>query len=218
MNRPVVFLGPSLTLNEASSRLPTAEFRPPARRDDLDKIDGTKTRVVVLIDGTMVYDHPPSPSEVWRLVDRGITVFGAASLGALRAVELRDLGVRGVGWVYRQYLNGLVTADDELLARLDPRTQSATTVFQINIRFGLGRLRRRGVISHFLAESLLQDIAGLYFEDRSPTNIERIGRAHGLSSSHLAELFSRQSDIKARDAAVALATARFACAALGTSR
>jgi hypothetical protein len=200
----VVFLGPSLSRDAALAILPTADIRPPARRGDLDMLDTGICSEVVLIDGVMVYDHPPSPSEVWRLLDRGIRVSGAASLGALRAVELRGLGMRGSGWIFEAYRSGRVMADDELVARLDPRTGCAETVFLINVRYAAERLVSEGRLDSAQAARLLGDLSALYFEDRISAEVSRTAKACGIEPGIAADLLSPMFDIKASDAAACL--------------
>ncbi len=201
----VVFLGPSLSRDAASAILPAADIRPPARRGDLDALDARVYREVVLIDGVMVYDHPPSPSEAWRLLDRGIGVSGAASLGALRAVELRRLGMRGSGWVFEAYRSGRVTADDELVARLDPRTGCACTLFLINIRYATERLVSDAKLDPIQATRLIALLSALHFEERTVSELSRAAKACEIGPGVAACLTDPQFDIKARDASGCLA-------------
>jgi len=46
---------------------------------------------------------------------KGIPVYGAASLGALRAAELAPLGMRGVGDIFEAYRRGDITRDDAVM-------------------------------------------------------------------------------------------------------
>jgi len=45
---------------------------------------------------------------------QGIHVFGAASIGALRAAELDVFGMRGIGDIYEAFRDGLLEDDDEV--------------------------------------------------------------------------------------------------------
>ena len=44
----------------------------------------------------------------------GTQVFGAASMGALRAAELAPFGMIGVGAIFAAYRDGRLTGDDEV--------------------------------------------------------------------------------------------------------
>jgi hypothetical protein len=121
---PIVYLGPSLPLHRAQ-RFLKADYRPPVRRGDLPEwYDGT----VIIIDGEFRQSLSVSPNEILRLLDRGTLVVGAASMGALRAVELGPFGMLGVGWVYDAYLCGRIEADDEVAVTYNPDGFECLTV------------------------------------------------------------------------------------------
>ena len=44
----------------------------------------------------------------------GIHVYGAASIGALRAAELDAFGMRGIGRIYEDFREGVLEDDDEV--------------------------------------------------------------------------------------------------------
>ena len=92
----VVFLGPSLNQQEARPLL-DAEYRPPVKRGDLEDLAGFDT--VVIIDGQFGQSLSVTPKEILALIDSGVSVVGASSMGALRAAELDSFGMKGVGWV-----------------------------------------------------------------------------------------------------------------------
>lgn len=207
---PVVFLGPSLSPADAGRMVPGVEYRPPARRGDLDAVDESKVAEVVLIDGVMVYGHPPSPMEVHRLAERGVRVLGASSLGALRAAELTGYGVEGVGWVFGQVRSGQLTADDELLARLDPRTGRAETLFLVNLRYAARQLVLAGALSSDKAGLFLSSVAALYFEARTCPRTRDVAASAGLDNVLFERLLEPRYDIKAADARLALRSTRWA--------
>ena len=47
--------------------------------------------------------------EILWAMSQGIHVYGAASIGALRAAELAEFGMNGVGQIYQQYRSGELT-------------------------------------------------------------------------------------------------------------
>src|SRR5436305_8306237 len=82
----IVFVGPSIPLARARLSLPDAEYRPPIRRGDLDGI--APGAVVGVIDGVFAQTLAISPGEIREAIDSGVAVYGAASMGALRAAEV----------------------------------------------------------------------------------------------------------------------------------
>jgi hypothetical protein len=198
--RVVAFAGPS---RPASGRPdPVAvEWRGPAGRDDLDRLPVGPGDQVLLIDGFVVQHYAPSPTECARLIRRGVTLWGASSIGAIRAVELEPLGMRGYGWVYARIRERTITWDDELVAMLDPRTHRATTVFLANIRFGLERAQRRGMVSSDLAQMVLQELRAIHFADRSFSFVTSVLSRLGLPAPLRSFLLGPDADIKSIDAA-----------------
>jgi hypothetical protein len=109
----VVFLGPSLAEAEARGTL-YARFLPPARRGDiLSAMHTFRPDIVVLIDG--YFEQVPSVwhKEILWALDRGVTVCGAASMGALRAAELAQFGMIDAGRIYEAYRSGRFAPFDD---------------------------------------------------------------------------------------------------------
>lgn len=114
-----VFLGPTLPLAEARGVL-DADYAPPARRGDVLRALADDVAVVALIDGQFHTQPTVTHKEILYALDRGVRVYGAASLGALRAAELDGFGMRGVGAVYAAYRCGDLVRDDEVAVSMGP--------------------------------------------------------------------------------------------------
>ena len=96
MSIPIVFLGPSLSIEKAR-KIINAEFLPPAKKGDFIKLSLiSEKKIIILIDGVFLQDYPPTPIEVFQVVNKNnFQLYGASSLGALRAVELEKFGMKG---------------------------------------------------------------------------------------------------------------------------
>lgn len=171
----MAFVGPSVPVRRLRG-IRGVEFRPCARRGDVEAAVDDGFRTIILIDGMMVYSYPPSPKEIAAALDSGVQVYGAASLGALRAVELRRQGMVGCGWVYRQFLIGAVDRDDELLASFDETSGEPYTVPLIDVRYACEVACRAGRIEPVQSQGLLERLRTVYFENRTPACIERLAR------------------------------------------
>ncbi|KAF3997024.1 TfuA-like protein [Glaciimonas immobilis] len=207
-----VFLGPSFDFVEAQNYL-KANFIPPAKRGDFRKFCLDSHTVVVLIDGEMIFGAPPSPQELLDVMASGVHLFGAASLGALRGVELRDYGFKASGWVYEEYLSGRVKHDDELLSILHPETFLPLTVPLINIRYALSLMTSRYFLSVNSAQKFLGGCREIFFEDRTEQEIKRLGLSLGLDERLVGEIFSSKYDIKKIDAIECLQKVKRFCEA-----
>ncbi len=113
MTEVAVFLGPTLGWDEARKML-DAEYLPPAAHGDVLHAVRRGVRVIGLVDG--VFERVPAVwhKEILFALSEGVHVYGAASMGALRAAELDTFGMRGVGAIYRAYADGELEDDDEV--------------------------------------------------------------------------------------------------------
>lgn len=173
MNKPIIFLGPSLT-HEKARKILDAEYRPPAKKGDFLRFtmpaDGLT--VVGLVDGYFLQDYPPSPIEVYQLIMRKNTVvIGSASLGALRAVELEKFGMIGVGKIFELYKKGIVNADDEVAVTFTEEPQSLQSEAMIDIRFNLFIAKRKGFIDEITKKTIARVAKSVYFPYRNYEDI-----------------------------------------------
>ena len=197
---PIVFAG--LTLSEAEVRaVVSAEIRPPIMRGDLDQLESN--RLVAIIDGELEPKAMLPSNEVLRAIERGSHVLGTASLGALRAFELRDKGMTGVGWVYKAYCTGLIAGPDEIAVTYDRLFRQPLTIPLINVRFCLDDLARCGRITAQDLVIAMNALKGLAVEERTQRIVllrlvEIFGR--DLVKAELRRLPRSNPNIKKRDA------------------
>ena len=173
MNKPIIFLGPSLT-HEKARKILDAEYRPPAKKGDFLRftMSADGLTVVGLVDGYFLQDYPPSPIEVYQLIMRKNTVvIGSASLGALRAVELEKFGMIGVGKIFELYKNGIVNADDEVAVTFTEERQSLQSEAMIDIRFNLFIAKRKGIIDEITKKTVARVAKSVYFPYRNYEDI-----------------------------------------------
>src|SRR6188508_3485280 len=100
MTSAVVFVGPTLAIAEARAALPEARFLPPARRGDVYRACSGRPASIALIDGYFEQQLSVWHKEILWALSQGIRVYGAASMGALRAAELEAFGMVGVGTIF----------------------------------------------------------------------------------------------------------------------
>ncbi|HYO73072.1 MAG TPA: TfuA-like protein, partial [Archangium sp.] len=109
----VIFAGPTLSAEEGRREL-DAVYLPPAAQGDLYRAALGKPVAIGLIDG--YFERVPSVShkEILWAMKQGVHVFGAASMGALRAAELAAFGMEGVGEIHEAFASGALEDDDEV--------------------------------------------------------------------------------------------------------
>jgi hypothetical protein len=165
MLKAVIYLGPSLDLTTAQS-LFKATYLPPIKRGDLGKL-GADVQSVGIIDGEFFQSPSVSTMEILALLDRGVKVYGASSIGALRAVETELFGMIGVGEIFEWFRDGIVDADDEVALSYDPFTYQPLSEPLINIRFALRGAVAERYTNNSKAIQVIQEIRKVYFPFRS---------------------------------------------------
>jgi hypothetical protein len=173
MAGPVIFLGPSLSHEKARSIFPEAEYRPPAKKGDLLRLAASPgTMMVGLVDGVFLQDYPPTPIEVYQLArHQGVVLAGAASLGALRAVELEKFGMVGIGRVFELYKAGKVSADDEVAVTFADGDFHLQSEAMIDIRYNLHLAHKKSVIGEQTKKAIAKVAKGIYFPHRNYADI-----------------------------------------------
>jgi hypothetical protein len=173
MNKPIIFLGPSLS-HEKARKIFQADYRRPAKKGDLLRLSATLEvpTIVGLVDALFLQDYPPSPIEVYQLMlNNNITLLGAASLGALRAVELEKFGMIGIGKVFELYKKGKLTADDEVAVTFVEGEHHLQSEALIDIRFNLFLAYRMGVIRDITKKVIAKIAKSIYFPYRNYSDI-----------------------------------------------
>lgn len=205
MTRCCVFLGPSLPRAEAEALLPGIEVLPPAvlgdvyalaRRGEVDRI--------ALIDGRFESTPAVWHKELLFALAQGIRVFGASSMGALRAAELHPYGMEGVGAVFADYRNGVLEDDDEVALVHGPAQTgyACISIAMVNVRHALGAAREAGLLDAAAATTMLAQLKTLHYAARTWTAVEAAARSHGVAAVAELMLFLRspERDLKRRDA------------------
>ena len=173
MPNTVVFIGPSLPLEEAKKILPTAEFLPPATRGDLTNAVAAGAKTIALIDGVFFQDRAVGHREILAAVRSGVSVCGSSSMGALRASEMDTLGMTGVGEIYHWYKDGKIIADDEVGLVYDSVTHTALSEPMVNIRASFAAAKAAGVLDEADETKLLCACKAIYYPDRTYRRVIR---------------------------------------------
>lgn len=173
MEKPVIFLGPSLN-HEKARKVFDADYRPPAKKGDFLLLAAdSNVKMVGFVDGVFLQDYPPTPIEVYQLARKeGILLAGAASLGALRAVELEKFGMVGIGKIFQLYKTGRVDADDEVAVTFAPEGDyQLQSEAMIDIRYNLFLACKKQFIDKKTKIALARVAKETYFPRRNYAHI-----------------------------------------------
>lgn len=164
----VIFCGPTLQKAEHAA-FADFEFRPPVRQGDLYAAARIGPRVIGVIDG--YFDGEPAvwhKEILWALAN-GIAVFGASSMGALRASELHTFGMRGIGQIFEAYRDGLLTDDDEVALIHGPAETGYLRLSEpmVNIRATVERAVSESVLDEATAAAILAVAKAEFYQNRT---------------------------------------------------
>ncbi len=184
-----VFLGPTLGWDEARREL-DAHFCPPAAVGDVYRVACRHPRAIGIVDG--FFERMPSVwhKEILWAMSEGIHVFGAASMGALRAAELADFGMEGVGRIFSAFRSGEVEDDDEVaVAHADAEHgYRAASEAMVNIRATLAAATAQAVVAGSTRARLEAIAKDLFYWDRNYERVVREGLEGGLPPAEIEAL------------------------------
>ena len=218
MNKPIVYLGPTLRKEEALKIL-DADYRDPAKKGDFLMLsqDSDEKKYVGFIDGVFLHDYPPPPIEVYHLATRkNIELLGASSLGALRAVELEKFGMKGIGKIFQLYKNGIIDADDEVAVTFVRGSNILQSEAMIDIRFNLFLAYKKGIITNDTKKRFVKIAKGIYFPFRNYEDIinltqQQYPSIHDELENFRVHILQNRDSLKARDAVKLLKYLKTVC-------
>jgi hypothetical protein len=208
----VIYVGPSLE-HEKAKEILDADYRPPVKRGDILALP-QDVSAVGIIDGVLLTDAAVGHREIMSLLDRGVKVYGGGSMGALRAAELSDLGMIGVGRIFEEYLSGRVNGDDEVVLAYDPFSLQALSEPLINLRLNIEAAADRGVIGKDVADRLIAALKRTYYPKRSYDYLYHIAKIEmQIGDFEALSVFLKNEgmDYKQNDAILLLKTVKEGC-------
>ncbi len=192
----VLFLGPTLAADEAQAALAAAGagdgvvLLPPAAQGDVYRaVRDHRPAVIGLVDG--YFHQVPSVwhKEILWAMASGVAVYGAASMGALRAAELQAFGMIGTGKIFDAYVVGRFAPfddrfenDDEVAVLHGPPETGYLRLSEalVDIRRALADAEMAGLVDRAARDALLAAATALPFGERClDATLDAAGAAAG---------------------------------------
>ncbi|MEY4546504.1 MAG: hypothetical protein RL685_2699 [Pseudomonadota bacterium] len=185
----IVFVGPTLSTTEAAAHL-DARFLPPVAQGDVYRAACLMPRAIGIIDGYFSRVVSVWHKEILWALSRGIYVFGGASMGALRAVELAPFGMIGVGQIFAAFHRNELEDDDEVAIVHGPPDSNYKSLSEamVNIRATLTAAVDAGRLSRLEEEALVSIGKALPYAARSYRTLLTAARAQGVKEASLRSL------------------------------
>lgn len=202
--KTIAFSGPSIAEADVQ-RLAPCVHAPPIKRGDLEHAGDYD--IFVIIDGEFGQNLSVTPKEILAVLQRGKTVIGASSMGALRASELDRSGMIGIGWVYDYFRRSAVRRDADVALVYSPLDFRPMTVPMVDVEYWMEQALRAELIVPKERTRLLKLARSIFFADRTPDRLMdtlRRAMAPDAVDALLALSGGAIPNVKAIDAAEAL--------------
>jgi hypothetical protein len=198
--RIVVFIGPSLSLNEAWEIL-DAEYYPPVARDDVAILLNDPPDIIGIIDGVFHQQPAVSHREILRALEAGVIIVGGSSMGALRSAELDYAGMIGIGEVYQSYRDGIIESDDDVAIVFNPETHELLSEALVSMNHNFQMAEKEGIITSSDVKNLYETAKKIYYPQRTYIRVLKDSNLEDDKKKELEDYLANNGiDIKAEDA------------------
>lgn len=205
MVKIIIYAGLSIPYNEAKEILDSHDdveviYKRPIQRGDLALALKEHPDIIAIIDGVFHQNSAVGHKEILNAMKNGIEVFGASSMGALRASELDSLGMTGIGYVYSQYATGEVESDDDVAVMLDSESLEALSEPLINMKYVFTDAVSEGIISEDEKDELLSIAKKTFYPKRNYAQTLQESDLSDSAKDKLIDFIRTSPDIKKEDA------------------
>jgi hypothetical protein len=180
-----LFIGPTLPAATARKHLPEASICPPVKHGDLFRLDPRAGDVVAIVDGLFHQELAIRHKEILDLLDRGVHVCGASSMGALRAAELHPYGMLGIGAIFEMLVNGEIDGDDEVSLVHSSASDGYQPLSEalVDIRLQCRQALEAGVVNDGDVAAIIAAASALAYDERAYARVLADARSHGLDKA-----------------------------------
>lgn len=168
---------------------------PPARRDDLTRLVAEHPPAsIALVDGLFYQSLAIGHAEIRTALKAGWRIWGLSSLGAIRAYEMRTLGMQGFGQVYARFCTEADFQDDEVALLHGPEPPyTALTEPLVHLRCALEDFERCGWLSPTAHQEIVTELKSRWYGDRT-LRLLRDLTIHRIAPKALPELTAALAD------------------------
>jgi hypothetical protein len=211
MVKIIIYTGLSLPFDEAKKILDSADgieviYKRPIKRGDLSIALKENPDIIGIIDGVFHQNSAVGHKEILNVIKNGVKVYGASSMGALRASELDTLGMTGIGYVYNQYASGEVDSDDDVAVMLDSETLEALSEPLINMKYVFTNAVKENIITNDEKDELLSIAKKTFYPKRNYAQTLAQSSLDNDTKGILINFIRESVDIKKEDAKELLKT------------
>jgi hypothetical protein len=184
-----VFVGPSLY--GVTDRPAEIEFRPPAAQGDLIRAAAGGARWIGLIDGYFGTCASVWHKEILYALSIGCHVWGASSMGALRAAECQSFGMRPVGLIASQFASGDLEDDADVALVHGPAEADYVPLTEplVDARPTIAAMLAAGAIDRARSDDLIGAARSLHFAERTVEEVAKLATDSPVQRKELETLY-----------------------------
>ena len=205
MVKIIIHTGLSLAFDDAREILDSDStreviYKRPIKRGDLSIDLKENPDIIAIIDGVFHQNSAVGHREILNAIKQGVNVYGASSMGALRASELDSLGMIGVGWCYEQYAKGNIDSDDDVAVMLDSETLEALSTPLISMDYVFKKAVENNIITQSEKDNLIRITKKTYYPKRTYADTLSKSNLDIEKKEKLIDFIRCEDDIKKEDA------------------
>lgn len=166
----IIFAGPSLKDTSISLIKENGHILlSPVKRGDIKKVqDKYPVGEILIVDGIFHQQLSVGHEEILYAIKSGWSIHGVSSMGAIRAYELRNFGMKGHGKVYQRFLKEEDFQDDEVaLIHLPAPGYQNISEPLVHFRACVEYMTLAGFISSLHTEEIISVLKMRYFGTRT---------------------------------------------------
>lgn len=204
--RTFVYTGTSIKISDAKEIAPKYSYMKPIKRGDISEAINSNVKRIVIIDGEFLQSLSVSLLEIKSALKEGIEVWGASSMGALRAVEASPLGMKGWGEIFQLYKTDVLDSDDAVALTFDENYLPLSEPL-VNIMYALKFLESYGLLTEEEVNNVTKVAAAIHYQNRNFENIFKDSFIEENRIMFLLEFLKKNRvywDIKNKDACTLL--------------
>jgi hypothetical protein len=163
----ILFVGPSLY--GAQYDAGDVVVRGPAQMGDVERAIADGAKAVGIVDGHYQQVGAVWHKEILLALSEGVAVFGAASMGALRAAECEPFGMVPVGSIARRYCAGSLCDDADVALTNGPAELGFPPLTEpmVDVEATVASLAAQHLISPAGVAAITAGARGIFFADRT---------------------------------------------------
>lgn len=205
MVKIIIYAGLSIPFDEAREILDSHDdveviYKRPIKRGDLVHDMKEHPDIIAIIDGVFHQNSAVGHREILDVIKKGVKVYGASSMGALRASELDSLGMEGIGYCYEQYASGKITSDDDVAVMLDSETLEPLSVPLISMNYVFTNAVSENIITPEEKEELITNAKSTFYPKRNYAQTLSESSLNNDKKTDLINFIRESADIKKEDA------------------